>query len=65
VTPPSHPGSPETATVTKAPRRPRPRWVWGVVGGAAGLVVVGLAVGLGVGLSGTTYPAAATMVTVR
>jgi hypothetical protein len=58
------PAPPATTTATvvttppPAPRQQRPKWVWGVVGGAVGVVVIGVAVGLGVGLSGTRYPRA-------
>jgi tetratricopeptide (TPR) repeat protein len=52
--------APTAAVVaTPAPERKRtPTWVWGVVGGVGAVVVIGVAVGLGVGLSGTEYPAA-------
>jgi tetratricopeptide (TPR) repeat protein len=60
------PAPPAVAPAATAPQpKKRPRWVWGVVGGAAALVVIGVAVGLSVGLSGTDYPAASTTVTLR
>jgi tetratricopeptide (TPR) repeat protein len=64
--PPSTTTRTETATVTKtAAHKKRHTWVWGVVGGVAGVAVVGLAVGLSIGLSAPSYPSAATTVTVR
>jgi hypothetical protein len=46
-----------TATAPPPPKRRTPRWVWGVVGGGAALVVgVALGVGLGVGLSSPIDP---------
>jgi tetratricopeptide (TPR) repeat protein len=64
--PPSITTTTETVPVVKtAPHKKRPKWVWGVVGGVAGVAVVGLAVGLGIAFSGSSYPSAATTVTVR
>lgn len=44
-----------TQTAPPPAKRRTPRWVWGVVAGAA-VVAAGLGVGLGVGLSGDRYP---------
>jgi tetratricopeptide (TPR) repeat protein len=66
ATPPPITTTAETATVVKtAPHKKRSKWAWGVAGGVAGVAVVGLAVGLSIGLSGSSYPSAATTVTVR
>jgi tetratricopeptide (TPR) repeat protein len=64
--PPSITTTTATASMAKRPpHKTRPKWVWGVAGGVAGVAVVGLAVGLGIAFSGPSYPAAVTTVTVR
>jgi tetratricopeptide (TPR) repeat protein len=42
-----------------APKKRRPRWVWGVVGAVAGVVVItAVGVGVGLGTSSSSHPAA-------
>lgn len=53
---------PAPAVTTHAPPSPRkktPGWVWGVVGGVGAAAVLGVALGLGFGLSGVEYPSPA------
>ena len=47
VVKPPPPAPPPAPIVERPPPKPRPRWLWPVVGATAGIVVVGLGVGLG------------------